>query len=610
MPNLEVQPGWPAARQLDRDEFASGGPDGNLNEHAKVFLARTEYLQQQKANKSEIVQGIHEFGTYAEFDAYKATLPVNCTVVIGEENTTGTGQWGLGNNRWNGTVLKKSEFDPAQSAIQHSESYTKQKVSDVQNNIDSLAEKVPYGEDILNIVDEKDNIVAKLSVNGLLYLVGITDDLSVQEIIEKLNERANSKDSQLSEDASTDIYVVTDLNNNIVLKINKSGDVFIPNIEKDIASEILQLKQSSGVVKDTVIAQSRNRLHNFDPSTSSFLLASQFAETGVKCPPPLNLYKHDFIIDDSFLSSIDAFGKADSTLLTINTPYGLNQGSCHPSLIEFYNGFLGYKYLCAITPYHNTQESQENPCIYGSNDLENFELLDGFTQPLDVPPPSQYNGHNSDNVLAHDPRTGELICVYRQSRRNSNGSGLRTDCLWMRKTKDGKNWTEPKRIMLNLDYPESELCGSPCLIYNTNEGCWDLYIDTLNRSWSRNSIRLFKNQDLDNETGWTFVSDVVTPSFANWHMDIKYIGKTLVMLCYSMQDQGLYFGASNDGINFTFSENIFNGTAIYKASFVPVFDSNNHLSLDILYSSDDNDSAGKWRMFHKRTNFINANVSF
>lgn len=58
MADLEAQPGWPAARQLGRDEFASGGPNGNLNEHAKVFLARTEYLQQQKADKSEIVQGV------------------------------------------------------------------------------------------------------------------------------------------------------------------------------------------------------------------------------------------------------------------------------------------------------------------------------------------------------------------------------------------------------------------------------------------------------------------------------------------------------------------------------------------------------------------------
>ena len=116
MANLEVQPGWPAARQLDRDEFASGGPNGNLNEHAKVFLARTEYLQQQKANKSEIVQGVFEFGTYAEFNAAKANLPLNCTVVIGEENNSGTSTWGIGNNIWNGTTLKKSAFDPVEKS--------------------------------------------------------------------------------------------------------------------------------------------------------------------------------------------------------------------------------------------------------------------------------------------------------------------------------------------------------------------------------------------------------------------------------------------------------------------------------------------------------------
>ncbi|AYA02334.1 SGNH/GDSL hydrolase family protein [Acinetobacter sp. WCHAc010034] len=120
MPNLEVQPGWPAARQLDRNEFASGGPDGNLNEHAKVFLARTEYLQQQKANKSEIVQGHYEFGTYAEFNLAKSGLPLNCTVIINEINSTGTGSWNQGSNRWNGSTLSKSENDP----LEQSKEYT------------------------------------------------------------------------------------------------------------------------------------------------------------------------------------------------------------------------------------------------------------------------------------------------------------------------------------------------------------------------------------------------------------------------------------------------------------------------------------------------------
>ena len=110
MANLEAQPGWPAARQLDRDEFASGGPDGNLNEHAKVFLARTEYLKQQKADKSEIIQGQYRFTTLALFNSVKASIPPNSTVIIEE---AGENQ---GTNTWNGTTLTKSTYDPLTQA--------------------------------------------------------------------------------------------------------------------------------------------------------------------------------------------------------------------------------------------------------------------------------------------------------------------------------------------------------------------------------------------------------------------------------------------------------------------------------------------------------------
>ena len=69
MPNLDAQPGWVPVREIGI-ELARGGPDGNMNEQAKALLARTEYLKQEKANKSEIVQGVYEFGTYAEFIGY------------------------------------------------------------------------------------------------------------------------------------------------------------------------------------------------------------------------------------------------------------------------------------------------------------------------------------------------------------------------------------------------------------------------------------------------------------------------------------------------------------------------------------------------------------
>lgn len=112
MANLNAQPKWSSIRLLEAHELARGGLNGNMNEQAKALAERTEFLNQEKASKSEIAQGVFEFGTYAEFNAAKATLPQNCTVVIGEENTSGTGTWGIGNNRWNGISLTKSTYDP------------------------------------------------------------------------------------------------------------------------------------------------------------------------------------------------------------------------------------------------------------------------------------------------------------------------------------------------------------------------------------------------------------------------------------------------------------------------------------------------------------------
>lgn len=127
MANIQGQKKWSEVRLLETHELARGGVNGNLNEQAKALADRTEFLNQEKASKSEIVQGVFEFGTFAEFNAAKTSLPANCTVVIGEENKTGTGTWGIGNNRWNGIDLKKSSFDPV---IQANE-YTNQKTEKV-----------------------------------------------------------------------------------------------------------------------------------------------------------------------------------------------------------------------------------------------------------------------------------------------------------------------------------------------------------------------------------------------------------------------------------------------------------------------------------------------
>lgn len=106
MAEIIGQSQWSPVRLLEENESARGGEDGNMNEQAKALVNRTEYLNQEKANKDDIVQGQFSFATLAEFEAKKALIPINSTVVIDE---AGPNQ---GTNTWNGSTLKKSVYDP------------------------------------------------------------------------------------------------------------------------------------------------------------------------------------------------------------------------------------------------------------------------------------------------------------------------------------------------------------------------------------------------------------------------------------------------------------------------------------------------------------------
>ncbi|OTG87690.1 hypothetical protein B9T31_04115 [Acinetobacter sp. ANC 4558] len=50
MTNLTPEPSWADVREIGV-EFATGGPNGNMNEQARALVARTEFLNEEKANK-------------------------------------------------------------------------------------------------------------------------------------------------------------------------------------------------------------------------------------------------------------------------------------------------------------------------------------------------------------------------------------------------------------------------------------------------------------------------------------------------------------------------------------------------------------------------------
>ena len=82
--------GWPNVRQLETNEFATGGANGNMNEQAKSLAARSELLKKYAALPYESKTGgyaLNERVQLATGDIVRSTIPSN--VNNPNENMTG-----------------------------------------------------------------------------------------------------------------------------------------------------------------------------------------------------------------------------------------------------------------------------------------------------------------------------------------------------------------------------------------------------------------------------------------------------------------------------------------------------------------------------------------
>ena len=88
--------GWPNVRQLETNEFATGGANGNMNEQAKSLAARSELLKQYAALPYESKTGGYALGATVKLDngdIVKSTIDGN----VNDPNVDMTG-WGIPNN--------------------------------------------------------------------------------------------------------------------------------------------------------------------------------------------------------------------------------------------------------------------------------------------------------------------------------------------------------------------------------------------------------------------------------------------------------------------------------------------------------------------------------
>lgn len=319
---------------------------------------------------------------------------------------------------------------------------------------------------------------------------------------------------------------------------------------------------------------------------------------GVGAGPPLDLYQNvSGYMGAGWLGQVTA--PLPTLACSLLTTYSPAENVIHPCVIELFNEFAGFRYICAITAYP-TGPSLEDPFVYGSNDRMNWTLLPGAPQPLDVKSATT-GSYNSDTFLTHDPRTGELIVAWRryEPRDNTSSAEANSDVVLMcRASRNGYAWSAPREIMR---IPAAQqIMLAPTMIFDPATATWHMWV--INRPvmnhWTAPSLYGPWTQD----SATTSLAGFDTPH----HHEVKWVGGRLACLLYARGTGQLYFGvfAAGSWTSVTWNTvGVLNPrpSSVYKASFVPVIDPDaGTVAMDLWWTEGAAGPAGGTNMGHGR----------
>ncbi len=227
----------------------------------------------------------------------------------------------------------------------------------------------------------------------------------------------------------------------------------------------------------------------------------------------------------------------------------------HPSVEYFADGWNGYKYWCAFTPYKSNDDQWENPHILASNDLKNWEEPSGFSNPLEPKPENYEHGkvYNSDTELVYNTDTGLLECWWRFYDRPSMQVKL------LRKTtSDGVHWSDKEEMLVGEMYVYDFL--SPAIIYE--DGLYKMWAINQNTGYS-----IDYRESADGKS-WSEIRKITVEyddaELAHWHLDVirSAKGYEMSISAYypSTNDRvhmSLYYSYSPDNVTYTKAKTLF-----------------------------------------------------
>lgn len=481
-----------------------------------------------------------------------------------------------------------SWLDSGLSQMDIAKKFTEDKVKEVKAN---LYDKI--GENILNVLDSENKLTMYLDQYSQLFLTGV--DKSVQAYIGDIE---SIKDT-LGDKEKENLVEFTDAIDGLYAYFSENAHLFLAELTQSVQA-ILN--------SDNLSAKSNQFVHDKKSVIANEVqpyLLSCLSGGGVIAPMPFSQAPHQFTPPEDLINVKVTQGQR----LTVDTVYKKDDGVVHPHILEFRNGFLGYRYILGLTPYYLTQDKYENPCIYGSHDLLSFELIDKFPQPFSERPIVEFenqHAYNSDDFFTYDFYSGELIFGWRRSYEGTDGRNE----IWGRRTKNGLDWTSEELI-----YDGKTLGGvllSPSIVFNFETGLYELYIVEGTASGWR--IRRMTSPTLKNPR-WTHSKYFQPIPNANiWHFEIRWVGSELFGLGHddamtgSDSSKNLYlcrYDKASD--EFVWSDKVITGEHYdpYKATFVPILNlENNTIALQILWSSRSGGDENMWKLYSSKSNSI------
>lgn len=247
----------------------------------------------------------------------------------------------------------------------------------------------------------------------------------------------------------------------------------------------------------------------------------------------------------------------------------------HPSVLYFKDGWNGYKYWMAETPFSPQckpyMDRNECPSIHVSNNGIDWKEI--APNPIDNLNNKEIEelDYFSDPHLVHV--NGRLECWYRFTHRKGIVNNYNNLQLVRRYSSDGRIWSE-REVMVNLATNEGNPLGnmavSPAILYNN--GIYRMwYVDSESRGQ-----RGLAYSESENGRKWQnkSVCRLIGAQNNPWHIDVNFIDGIYYLISYDFNNLTIW--KSEDGIKFHYIKELlspsvvgsFYGCSLYRACII------------------------------------------